>query len=96
MSDTLEIDMEKSYPLPKFVSRLRRLADALENGKPFSVQFGGERFCVPAGVTCSIEYEREDGEQELEFQIKWSERIEQADARCRPIRRHLRRQQLPH
>ena len=27
-----ERDVEKDYPLPEFIEKLRRLADALENG----------------------------------------------------------------
>ncbi len=65
-------DLEKSYPLPEFVAKLRRLADAIENGEQFEIQVAGERIYVPVRATYSIEHEREDGEEELEFQIKWT------------------------
>lgn len=67
-----ERDLEKDYPLPDFVSKLRRLADALEAGERFEIQIGGERIYVPARATFNIEHERSDGEEEIEFQIKWS------------------------
>jgi hypothetical protein len=33
----------------KFVDALRRLADALEQGQPFTIQTANERFTVPVG-----------------------------------------------
>ena len=65
-------DIEKDYPLPDFVEKLRRLADALERGERFQIQIAGERISVPVRATCNIEHERGDGEEEIEFQIKWS------------------------
>lgn len=71
MSKEAERDIEKSYPLPDFISKLRRLADALETGKRFDIQIAGERIFVPARATCNIEHERGEDEEEIEFQIKW-------------------------
>jgi amphi-Trp domain-containing protein len=65
-------DIEKDYPLPEFIEKLRRLADALEQGRRFEIQIAGERISVPARATYNIEHERGDGEEEIEFQIKWS------------------------
>ena len=65
-------DIEKGYPLPDFIEKLRRLADALEKGERFQIQIAGERISVPVRATCNIEHERGDGEEEIEFQIKWS------------------------
>ena len=65
-------DIEKDYPLPDFIAKLRRLADALESGQRFEIQIAGERILVPVGATFNIEHEREEGEEEIEFQIKWS------------------------
>jgi amphi-Trp domain-containing protein len=65
-------DIEKDYPLADFVSKLRRLADALEAGERFEIQIAGERIYVPARAQFNIEHERGDGEEEVEFQIKWS------------------------
>ena len=67
-----ERDIEKDYPLPDFIDKLRRLANALENGQRFEIQIAGERVSVPVRATYNIEHERGDGEEEIEFQIKWS------------------------
>lgn len=64
-------DIDKTYPLPDFVAKLRRLADALEAGESFEIQIADERIFVPARAVFSIEHEREEGEEEIEFQITW-------------------------
>jgi amphi-Trp domain-containing protein len=64
-------DVEKDYPLDQFVEKLRRLADAIEKGERFEIQIAGERVYVPVRATFNIEHERGDGEEEIEFQIKW-------------------------
>lgn len=64
-------DVEKTYPNHEFVEKLRRLADAIENGEKFEIQIAGERIYVPVRAEFSIEHEREDGSEEIEFQIKW-------------------------
>jgi amphi-Trp domain-containing protein len=64
-------DIEKAYPTKKFIEKLRRLADSLEAGKQFTIQVAGERITVPADAIINIEHEREGGEEELEFQLKW-------------------------
>jgi amphi-Trp domain-containing protein len=65
-------DIEKDYPLPQFIEKLRRLADALESGERFDISIAGERISVPVRATYNIEHERGDGQEEIEFQIKWS------------------------
>ena len=65
-------DVEKTYPNHEFVEKLRRLADAIENGEKFEIQIAGERIYVPVRAVFSIEHEREDGSEEIEFQIKWT------------------------
>lgn len=65
-------DIEKICAAATFATKLRRLADALEQGSRFRLQVAGERICVPARVECSIEHEREGSSEELEFQIKWT------------------------
>ncbi len=65
-------DIEKDYPLDQFIDKLRRLADALESGERFEIQIAGERISVPVRATYTIEHERGDEEEEVEFQIKWS------------------------
>lgn len=72
MSDKPSRDVEKDYPLPQFIEKLRRLADALESGSRFEIKIAGERVSVPVRATYNIEHERGDGEEEIEFQIKWS------------------------
>ncbi|MCS6953277.1 MAG: amphi-Trp domain-containing protein [Bryobacterales bacterium] len=64
-------DVEKDYPARQFVAKLRRLADAIEQGKRFRIQVAGERVTVPAGAVINIEHERGSREEELEFQLKW-------------------------
>ena len=64
-------DIEKDYPKSAFVAKLRRLADAIENGERFVISVAGERVYVPARGQFNIEHERGPGEEEIEFQIKW-------------------------
>lgn len=66
-----ERDIEKSYSITQTVEKLRRLADCLEQGKPFEIMIAGERIYVPVRAEFSIEHERMDGEEEVEFQFKW-------------------------
>lgn len=65
-------DIEKDYPTSEFVAKLRRLADALENDEKFEIQIAGERVYVPVRAQYNIEHERNDSEEEIEFQIKWT------------------------
>ena len=60
------------------MAKLRRLADALEADKSFRIQIGGVRIRVPERAQFSIEHERDDDEEEIEFQLKWS--LDQAAA----------------
>jgi amphi-Trp domain-containing protein len=71
MNDRKERDIEKGYPMPEFVEKLRRFADALENGEPFRIQVAGERIHVPVRAVCTIEHEREGAAEEIEFQVRW-------------------------
>jgi amphi-Trp domain-containing protein len=64
-------DLEKTYPRKDFVAKLRRLADALEAGKAFTIQVAGERLRIPADALFNIEHEREDNVDEVEFQLRW-------------------------
>jgi amphi-Trp domain-containing protein len=65
-------DVERAYPTDEVVAKLRRLADALESDGPFRIQIAGERIRVPKRARFSIEHERGDDEEEVEFQLKWS------------------------
>jgi len=64
-------DVEKRYSRKAFIGKLRRLADALENDRQFSIQIDGERVRVPMSADISVEDERGAGEEEVEFQLKW-------------------------
>lgn len=68
-----ERDVEKEYTNEQFVEKIRRLADSIESGENFEIQIAGERIYVPDRAKFTIEHEREDGEYEIEFQIKWSD-----------------------
>jgi amphi-Trp domain-containing protein len=77
VSETAPRDVERVYSTADVVAKLRRLADALESETSFRIQIAGERFRVPARAQFSIEHERGDGEEEVEFQLKW--KIEEQD-----------------
>ena len=64
-------DIEKTYSRKTFVAKLRRLADALERGERFVTLVTGRRIVVPRAAAFGIEYEREGGVEEIEFQISW-------------------------
>lgn len=72
MSTKKERDIEKEYSNSEFVAKLRRLADSVESGDNFEIQIAGERVYVPERAVFSIEHEREGNNEEVEFQIKWS------------------------
>jgi amphi-Trp domain-containing protein len=72
MSDKSDRDVEKVYSTKDYVAKLRRLADALEQEEKFEIQIAGERIYVPVRAELSIEHEREGKEEEIEFQIKWT------------------------
>ena len=64
-------DIEKIYSTRQFVAKLRRLADALESGSPFTIQVAGKRIRIPASASISVEHERSESSEEVEFQLKW-------------------------
>lgn len=64
-------DVEKIYSVKDFTAKLRRLADALDAGQAFEIQVAGERLYVPADASFSVEHERSDDTEELEFQLRW-------------------------
>ena len=69
-NETRDIEQERSAT--QFVATLRRLADCIEEGKTFEIQVFGEKIVVPGDAILSIEHERSESEEELEFQLKWS------------------------
>ena len=68
-----ERDVEKTYSNKEFVEKLRRLADSIESGENFRIMIDNEAIYVPDRAKFNIEHEREDGEHEIEFQIKWKD-----------------------
>lgn len=64
-------DTAKGYPVKQFSAKLRRLADAIEEGRSFTIQIAGERVTIPSGAAVSVEHERAGGEEEVEFQLRW-------------------------
>jgi amphi-Trp domain-containing protein len=72
MGEKPDRDIEKVYSTSEFVAKLRRLADALEAGERFEIQVAGERIYVPARAEFNVEHEREGDEEEIEFQLKWT------------------------
>ena len=72
MSEKQDRDVERVYSTSEFVSKLRRLADSLERDKRFEIQVAGERVYVPARAEFSVEHEREENDEEIEFQLKWT------------------------
>ena len=69
-----EKDVEKSYSNKEVVAKLRRLADALEEGKTFEIQIAGERIYVPPYASVEFEYERGGEEEEVEIELRWKRR----------------------
>lgn len=65
-------DLTKAYSRSQFAAKLRRLADAIESERPFTIQVAGERLHIPASAAFNVEHERSGGQQELEFQVLWS------------------------
>jgi amphi-Trp domain-containing protein len=74
MGEKRDRDVEKVYSTAEFVAKLRRLADALEAGERFEIRVAGERVHVPARAEFNVEHEREGDEEEVEFQLKWTNR----------------------
>lgn len=72
MKKSKKRDIEKVYTKNEFIKKLRRLADYLEKDRKFSIQVAKEKINVPKDAIINIEHEKSRGEEELEFQIKWS------------------------
>ncbi len=64
-------DVTKAYTTRQNIEKLERLIEALREGKSYTIQVDNERIKVPADAEFSIEHEREDGMEELEFQFRW-------------------------
>lgn len=64
-------DVERDCTAAYFAKTLRRIADAVEAGEDFRIQVANTRFTVPSSAALSVEHEAEDGDEELELQLKW-------------------------
>ena len=64
-------DIEKNYPRRQFITKLRRLADSLEDGERFRIQVARERVSITPNAVINIEHERGSSSEEIEFQLKW-------------------------
>lgn len=71
---TSDRDLTRTYSRAQFAAKLRRLADSIEAGKPFTIQVAGERLRIPAEVDFNVEHERAGAQEELEFQLLWTRR----------------------
>ena len=71
MSDA-DRDVAKEYSDAENIRKLERLVECMKSGEAYEIQVAGERIYVPVRARFSIEHERGDGEEELEFQFKWS------------------------
>ena len=65
-------DVAKEYSDEENIRKLERLIECMKSGEAYEIQVAGERIYVPVRARFSIEHERGDGEEELEFQLKWS------------------------
>jgi amphi-Trp domain-containing protein len=74
MGRSQDRDIEKGYTVKQMTAKLRRLADCLESGRPFSIQIAGEKIRIPRQAVFNIEHEREGRNEEVEFQFKWRRR----------------------
>ncbi len=69
----MEIDVERAYTPAQTADKLRRIADAIEAGKSFRLQVGGNRLRVPTDGAVEIEMQADgDGAGEIEIEIKWN------------------------
>lgn len=66
-----EIEVEKGYSNKQTAEKLRRLAEALEQGRAFEIQVDNQRIYVPADAEIDFEFERIENVCELEIEIKW-------------------------
>ena len=65
-------DLTRTYTRAQFVAKLRRLADAIETERPFTIQVAGDRLRIPADARFNVEHERAGTAEELEFQLQWN------------------------
>ncbi|NUM37958.1 MAG: amphi-Trp domain-containing protein [Armatimonadetes bacterium] len=69
-------DVERVLTNIEFAATLRDLAESIEQEKPFAIAVNGIMIVPPLDATFSVEYERGEDEEELEFQLKWAPRTQ--------------------
>ena len=76
----LEIDVERSYTPAQTAEKLRRIANAIEEGRSFRIQVDGNRLRIPTDGDFQIEMQADgDGNGEIEIELKWN-RSQEDDA----------------
>ena len=63
------IDVERSYTPAQTADKLRRIADAIEAGKSFRLQVGGNRLSIPSDRAVEIEMQT-DGDGAAKSKLK--------------------------
>jgi amphi-Trp domain-containing protein len=66
------LEIKKEYPIEELAAKLRKLADGLESGGLLEMEIAGHPVRIPTDAEILVEYERGEGEEEFEIQIKWS------------------------
>ena len=64
-------EIEKKYTKKQTIKILKRLVDSLVKEKNFRMQIKGKKVYVPGGPEIEIEYEKENGKEKIEIEIKW-------------------------
>ena len=63
--------VERNYSVDRVRSEAPPVGGRSRGRQAFRIQVAGERIRVPKGAAISVEHEREDDEEEVEFQLKW-------------------------
>ena len=75
----LEIDVERSYTPAQTAEKLRRIADAIEEGRSFRIQVDGNRLRIPTDGEFQIEMQADgEGKGEIEIELKWNRNQEES------------------
>ena len=66
-----QIDVERGYTPEQTADKLRWIANAIEDGKSFRIQVGGNQMRIPTDGKIGIEMNRDGSRGEIEIEIKW-------------------------
>lgn len=69
-----DLEIENIYSKEEFILKLYRLIKAIESGWDYTIQVGERRIQIPSHTRFYIEYEQEDGKEEVEFSLRWRKR----------------------